>query len=110
MNPYSPTIIIPIFKKIVLKIGTIFEKQRSKLNLTDAHNGLRLLNKDAVKVLLPLKCSRMAHASEIVYKLGRSKLKGSEYPVSIIYKGKKSQSPINFIKILYEIFLNDYLR
>ena len=52
----------------------------------------------------------MAHASEIVYKLGRSKLKGSEYPVTIIYKGKKSQSPLNFVKILFEIYLNEYLR
>ena len=101
---------IPLLKKLILKLGIIFENYRSKLSLTDAHNGLRVLNLEAVKCILPIKCSKMAHASEIVYKLGRSKLKGSEYPVNIIYKGKKSQSPLNFVKILFEIYLNEYLR
>tara|TARA_B100000963_G_scaffold130647_1_gene113994 strand:+ start:13188 stop:13880 length:693 start_codon:yes stop_codon:yes gene_type:complete len=103
-------IYIPLLKKIILKIGVLFENYRSKLKLTDAHNGLRLLNRKAVASLIPIKCSRMAHASEIVYKLGNSKLKGSEYPVTIIYKNKKSQSPLNFMKILFEIYLNEYLR
>ena len=101
---------IPKLKKIILKLGVVFERYRSKLKLTDAHNGLRVLNRKAVEDILPIKCSKMAHASEIVYKLGNSKLKGREYPVTINYKNKKSQSSLNFIKILFEIYLNEYLR
>ena len=101
---------IPKLKKFILKLGVFFENYRSNLKLTDAHNGLRVLNRKAVKDILPIKCSKMAHASEIVKKLGKSKLNGCEFPVTIIYKNKKSQPPLNFLKILFEIYLNEYLR
>ena len=52
-------------KKLVLKTAAAVTKQRTGLDLTDAHNGLRLLRRDALQQVV-LRQDGMAHASEIV--------------------------------------------
>lgn len=92
---------IPFFKRMTLKLAKIYERFFYGINLTDAHNGLRVLEKELVKdYILPIKNSDMNHATEISSKICNSSLKFIEYPVIIKYGGKKSQSPLNAINIL----------
>ena len=77
------------------------------MKLTDAHNGLRLLRRDAVEHV-HLTQNRMAHASQIVAQLARSKMKWLEFPVTIIYTDysrSKGQSLLNSINILVELLM-----
>ena len=92
---------IPFLKRITLRLARIYEQIFYGIKLSDAHNGLRVFERDLViKSILPVKSSGMFHATEISYKISRSGFKFIEYPVFINYKNKKSQSPINAINIL----------
>ena len=92
---------IPFIKRITLNLAKIYERVFYRIVLSDAHNGLRLLERFLVKdSILPIKSCRMNHATELSVKIFHSNSKFIEYPVFIKYKGKKSQSPINAINIL----------
>ena len=92
---------IPFFKKITLRLAKIYERFFYGIKLTDAHNGLRVLEKELVKnFILPIKNNGMNHGTEISSKIFHSSLKFLEYPVIIKYRNKKSQSPLNAINIL----------
>ena len=92
---------IPFLKRITLYLARIYERVFYGVNLSDAHNGLRILERDLVKnIILPIKNYGMDHATELSAKVFHSNLKFIEYPVFINYKGKKSQSPINAINIV----------
>lgn len=92
---------LPFFKKITLLLAKYYERIFYGIKLSDAHNGLRVLDKECVRnYLLPIKSCGMHHATEISFKLTNSKLKFVEYPVNIKYQGKKSQNPLNAINII----------
>lgn len=92
---------IPIIKRLTLYLAMKYEKLFYGIKLTDAHNGLRVLEKELVeKYILPIKSSGMNHGTEISSKISHSSLPFLEFPVKIIYKGKKSQNPLNAINIL----------
>ena len=92
---------IPFFKKITLRLAKIYERFFYGIKLTDAHNGLRVLEKELVKnFILPIENNGMNHGTEISSKIFHSSLKFLEYPVIIKYRNKKSQSPLNAINIL----------
>lgn len=95
------------FRKLVLRAATLFTRLSTGVSFTDAHNGLRLLRRDAVSTL-DLKHNRMAHASEIVDQLMASGLPWSEAPVHIKYteySRAKGQSALNSVNILVELLL-----
>ena len=48
-----------------------------KIKLTDAHNGLRVINRNACEKLINLESSAMAHSTEIAIRVINSKLKFS---------------------------------
>lgn len=94
-------------KKLVLKMAVIFQTITSGVKLTDAHNGLRALNRTAAQSL-PIMQNRMAHASEIVNDIGAKKLRYAEEPVFIVYTDysrAKGQSLWNSVNILHELLL-----
>ncbi|GAA5162348.1 glycosyltransferase family 2 protein [Ornithinimicrobium tianjinense] len=96
-----------LLKKIVLKGAVWLTNQQTGLRLTDAHNGLRVLRRDAASAL-DLRQNRMAHATEIVLQLGRTRLPWAEHPVHIVYTDysrAKGQSLINSVNILVDTFL-----
>ncbi|TDE96160.1 glycosyltransferase family 2 protein [Occultella glacieicola] len=92
-------------KKAILKTAVWVTNQSTGLRLTDAHNGLRVIRRDAA-ARVDLVQNRMAHASEIVLQLGRTKLPWREYPVHVLYteysKGK-GQSVLNSVNILVDL-------
>ena len=95
-------------KKIVLKTAVLVTNLSTGLTLTDAHNGLRVLRVDAARAV-NLKQDRMAHASEIVAQLGKSKLPWREFAVEVLYTDyskAKGQSLLNSINILVDLIIN----
>lgn len=94
-----------MLKKIVLQLAVWFTNATSGIKLTDAHNGLRVLRRDAA-LQIDLKQDRMAHASEIVSQLARTKLPYGEAPVHVLYteySKAKGQSVLNSVNILVDL-------
>lgn len=92
-------------KRIVLKLAVIFQRFSSGVDLTDAHNGLRALNRTAASSIA-INQNRMAHASEIVNEIGLNELRYAEEPVHIIYTDysrAKGQSLWNSVNILSDL-------
>lgn len=75
---------IPFFKKIILKLGVLYTRWTTGLNVTDTHNGLRALNRKAYQSI-NLTWPRRAHASQILHQIARAQLKYVEVPVNILY-------------------------
>lgn len=92
-------------KRIVLKLAVVFQTLTSGVRLTDAHNGLRALNRRAAQEIA-INQNRMAHASEIVNEIGLNKLRYTEEPVFIVYTDysrAKGQSLWNSVNILSDL-------
>lgn len=93
-------------KKVVLKTAAVQSRMATGMNLTDAHNGLRAINRE-VASKLHLTQNRMAHASELVNQLATIRPRWVEHPVEIIYTDysrSKGQSLLNSVNILAELF------
>jgi glycosyltransferase involved in cell wall biosynthesis len=99
---------VPFLKRVVLRTVAAISVTSRRLKLTDAHNGLRVFNRPSA-LALRITQNRMAHASEIVGWLARSKWKVVESPVTVVYteysKGK-GQSLINGVNILFDVSLS----
>lgn len=92
-------------KKVMLKTAVWVTNLTTSLKLTDAHNGLRVIRRDAAE-RIDLKQDRMAHATEIVLELGRTGLPWGEYPVELLYTDyskAKGQSVLNSVNILVDL-------
>lgn len=94
-----------LLRRIILKTAVLVTNLTTGLRLTDAHNGLRVIRRDAAE-LLDLHQDRMAHASEIVSQLGRTGLPWAEHPVHVLYteySTAKGQSSLNSVNILVDL-------
>lgn len=94
-------------KRLVLRTAAFVSKFTSGMDLSDAHNGLRAINR-ATLSRIHLKQNRMAHASEIVNQLAVIRPHWVEHPVEIIYTDYsrgKGQSLLNGVNILTELFV-----
>jgi glycosyltransferase involved in cell wall biosynthesis len=95
-------------KKIILKLAIRFTNLFSGVNLTDTHNGLRVFTRkfaESVDITMP----GMAHASEIIDKMGRGGWKYVEVPVTISYTDHsrgKGQPMLNSVNILMDVLLS----
>ncbi|MFE7526017.1 glycosyltransferase family 2 protein [Kitasatospora sp. NPDC057542] len=103
---------VPWIKRVVLRTAATVSPTARKLKLTDAHNGLRVLNREAAG-RLRITMNGMAHASEIVSFLAGSDLRVAELPVDILYteySRAKGQSLINGVNIIFDISLRERSR
>lgn len=94
-------------KKVMLKTVVWVSNMTTSIRLTDAHNGLRVIRRDAAEHV-HLVQDRMAHATEIVLQLARTKLPWSEYPVELLYTDyskAKGQSVLNSVNILVDLIV-----
>ena len=92
-------------KKLVLQSAAIYTRITTGMALTDAHNGLRVLDRGLVE-RVRIKQNRMAHASELVDQIGGLKVSWKEYPTHIVYteySKAKGQSLLNSVNILVEL-------
>jgi glycosyltransferase involved in cell wall biosynthesis len=97
---------IPLMKKVILKLGTLFTKLTTGLKITDTHNGLRAFKADALRKF-NFTQNGMAHASEILSEIARNNLTYREVPVTIRYteySKSKGQSVSNAFNILFDLF------
>ena len=93
-------------RKFILKAGRWINYLITGILLTDAHNGLRALNKKALRSI-HFRQPGMAHASEILYEVKRKSLRYLEQPVHISYTDyskRKWQTLLNSINILFHLF------
>lgn len=96
-----------LLKKIVLKTAVLVTNWTTKTRLTDAHNGLRVIREDALRQV-KLRQDRMAHGTEIIVQLGRTRLPYAEQPVEVLYTDysrAKGQSLLNSINILIDLII-----
>jgi len=96
-----------LLKKIVLKTAVAVTNWSTRTRLTDAHNGLRVIRQDALR-RVNLRQDRMAHGTEIIVQLGRTRLPYAEHPVEVLYTDyskAKGQSLLNSINILVDLII-----
>ena len=90
---------VPAFRKLILKAAVLFTRLFSQVQLTDAHNGFRVMNAESAQHI-DIQLDRMAHASEIIDQLCHSGLPFEEVPITIRYteytlaKGQRSSNAI----------------
>jgi len=99
---------MPKGRKFVLLLARLFNFFITGLFLSDAHNGLRAMNKKAAS-LIKIKENGMAHASEILVQVKNKKLRFVEVPVTIkytTYSTKKGQTGWSSFRIFFDLLLN----
>lgn len=98
---------IPLSRLIILKLGIIFTRIFSGLNLTDTYNGFRAFSTKAADKI-NITQNRMAHASEIIELVKINKLKFMEVPVTVTYSQhtfNKGLKNYNSIKLFFDLML-----
>jgi len=96
------------FRRLALHTGRWINFFLTGLYLSDAHNGLRAMNRMAAQKI-DLKENRMAHATEILFAIKEHHLKYVEVPVTITYTDyskSKGQSVFNSIRIFFDLVLH----
>ncbi|MBO0979381.1 glycosyltransferase family 2 protein [Microbacterium sp. SD291] len=94
-------------KRVILKTAVWVTNLTTSIKLTDAHNGLRVIRRDAAS-RIHLQQDRMAHATEIVLQLGHTGLPWVEHPVELLYTDyskAKGQSVLNSVNILVDLIV-----
>jgi len=103
---------VPLSKRALLKMAIILNGAMTGLWLTDAHNGLRVLNRRAAEGIDLLE-NGYAHASEILNQIRRLQLRCVERPVRVHYSKyarSKGQSKWNAVNILLDLFSGRFLK
>lgn len=92
-------------KRLVLRTAAGYTRLTTGMALTDAHNGLRVLDRGVVE-RIEITQNRMAHASELIDQIGGLKVTWAEYPTHIVYTDyskAKGQSLLNSVNILVDL-------
>lgn len=95
----------PWSRRLLLRLGLLLSRRLSGLDLTDTHNGLRVLSRDTL-TNLRLTQRGMAHASELEALVSRHRLTWMEQPVTVHYTDysrAKGQGSINAFNIVYDL-------
>jgi len=103
---------LPATRRFLLQGAILFGAAMSGVSLTDAHNGFRAFSRRAAEKL-DITLDRMAHASEIIDQIKRSKLTYKEVPVRIQYTAyslAKGQSSRRAVKIVFDYLIGRLLR
>jgi glycosyltransferase involved in cell wall biosynthesis len=103
---------VPPLRRMVLRFGVLFTRLVSRVNLTDAHNGLRAFSRRAAQ-RINLRLDRMAHATELIDQVRQSGLRFKEVPVQIRYTAyslRKGQSARGAIRIALHYLLGRVLQ
>lgn len=96
---------VPWSRRLVLRAAVTFTRVTTGLKVTDTHNGLRVLHRDAAAAIR-ITHAGMAHASEILHEIARNGFSYQEIPVQIDYteySRAKGQSNLNAVNILHDL-------
>ncbi len=97
--------LVPFARRQVLRAGVRFTRLTTGLDLTDTHNGLRVLGRKAVEAM-DLTLADMAHASQLLSLIARHRLTYVEAPVTVDYAmaGRRpGQSNLNALNIVFDL-------
>lgn len=93
---------MPMSRRLLLHAAVLFTRLTTGMELTDAHNGLRVFNRKGIMTICLIH-NRMAHASEILEQIARNRLRYVEYGNTVRYteysraKGQKASNAINIV-------------
>lgn len=102
---------VPRFRRLMLLAARWFNGCLSGIWLSDAHNGLRALSRDAARHL-KFRQPGMAHATEILYLIRRHRWRYCESPTHIRYEPHRppAQGPLGrAAQVLYDLLLKPWL-
>ena len=98
---------MPLSRRVLLRAAVLFTRWVNRLPVSDAHNGVRALSRQAAE-RVRISFDRMAHATEVLDLIRRNDLRWKEYPVQIRYTAQtlaKGQSPLNAVRIVLDYVL-----
>jgi glycosyltransferase involved in cell wall biosynthesis len=98
---------IPTSRRVLLRLAVLFTRWVNRVNLTDAHNGLRAFSRRAAQ-RIDITLDRMAHATELIDQIRASGLPFREVPVQIRYTEysiRKGQSGRGAFRIVVQYLL-----
>lgn len=98
---------IPSSRRLLLRVACWFTRLTTGLDLTDVHNGIRVMTSEAAR-RISITHNRMSHASELLEQIAANKLNYIERPVTIRYTAyslAKGQTMWNSIVILSELLI-----
>jgi len=96
---------MPLTREMILRAAVRFTRMTSRLEVTDTHNGLRVLSRSALQ-RIDLRMPRMAYASELLDAIVPAGLSYVEEPVTVIYTDysrAKGQRNSNAFNILFDL-------
>ena len=99
------TATVPAARRVLLRAATRFSRATTGLRLTDAHNGLRVLRRDAAGGLA-IRMHGMSHASEILGRIAAQGWTYVEHPVTVAYTDysrAKGQRAYNALNIAFDV-------
>ena len=99
--------LIPPVRRWILRLGRIFNGLSTGVWMSDAHIGLRAMNRVALG-RIRLRENRMAYATELLWQLRRHRLRWVEVPVEVVYtpySRRKGQTSWNALRIVGDIVL-----
>ena len=99
-------------RELLLKTAIMFSNLTSQVKLTDAHNGLRVMNRRAASCL-HITQHGMAHASQVIKQYHDAGMRIKEYPVTIRYTEysiSKGQQSLNAFNILLDLLIARFLK
>lgn len=103
---------VPRKRRLLLRGGAVFNGLLTGLWLTDAHCGLRAFTAEAA-ARIDIRERGFAHGSEILQQIKSARLRCVEQPTMVSYTAysmAKGQSPLNAIKIVFDLLLRRILR
>jgi glycosyltransferase involved in cell wall biosynthesis len=103
---------IPPIRKLLLRMAAFWYRRVRGMMLTDTHNGLRALSREAAR-RINITQPRMAHASEILDQIREHQLRYVEVPVTIVYTERslrKGQSLWGISTVLFDLWLRRLLQ
>lgn len=102
---------VPLSRQILLRGAIVVNFLATGLWLSDAHNGLRALSREAA-ARIEIRENGFAHASEIVWQIRERGLRSVERPMTVAYTDyarAKGQSVWNAFNILFDLLLRRLL-
>jgi glycosyltransferase involved in cell wall biosynthesis len=96
---------MPRTRRLVLRLGTTFTRWTNHMDVSDAHNGLRVFRRSAL-LKFQVNHAGMAYASELMAAIREHGFTWTEVPVTILYDEyslAKGQSSLNAINIVYDL-------
>lgn len=106
------TIDMKASRRALLRAARWFEWMSTGIALTDAHNGLRVFNRQFAEIL-QMKMTDMAWASEFLSRVATSGMRWEEVPVTVEYTDysrTKGQHSINSVNIGIDVLMDRFLK